>query len=366
MEQHFTQSNEPIGLMVTTGFMTARDVTRLGTCSKLYHDMIAQNSLTWNNISIKNRTLTEYSLPKTLAARNAVTELSVDTNFVGYVPGYMCEFPRLEVFKITQNGQNTQRLPEALINKQQYYHGFGLAERLQQIINSLPPSVISFHSMIYTWSILNEISLPYNIKSLVEVDLGAYTSDNEITEIIYKPSLYHNRLLPNELNIFTKLQVLVLFNTTISYRTVFPNTLHTVVLYNYNQSSFLWPETLRKNIRICTVISNSTNLINILTFNYDPDVKFPNLENLTIIISFFGLTTFSIQSLVDNILVQKLVFPQLKFLRILYRSNVSLPLPIIKTKSTIGLNIFVGPIPDDLEIDNARQILDLSSLNIFN
>ncbi len=364
MEQHFTQSNEPIGLMVTTGFMTAQDITRLGTCSRLYYDSVTLNLLTWSNISIKNRRLTKSSLPTTLVARSAVTELSIYTDFICFVPDYMCEFPRLEVVKLLGNKFSIfLDLPACLVNTPRNIdYQLQVHQKIKQLLKSLPSSVVSFSSTIDA-NLFQEINLPHHIKLLEDMDLVNYSSDNEITEIrkLYNPNTYYRTLGSNVFSKFPKLEVLVLFHSVIAHCTVFPDSLHTFISYQNNQCSFPWPEKLRKIVRTIILVTSSMSLINMLTTPFGSNIIFSKLENLSIITNNWSIEYKDLHAVVHNLLLQReLVFPNLKNLRILH-TLVTLQNPIIETTTTNGLNIFVGPTPDDVNINNIQELKYLCS-----
>ncbi len=346
MEQHFTQSNEPIGLMVTIVYMTAQDVTRLGSTSKLYYESVTLNPFTWDNISIKNRTLTKSNLPTTLVARSAVTELLIHTELLRYALQFICEFPRLEFIKLTTSYAFTeQHLATPLLKPDNFNN---LSDRFQEsfehLIKSLPPSVTSLDSNCNTWCSDNSIQLPPHIKILRSNNLHSYTHDNEVVSI---KTLYLYRSTSVLFN-FPKLEELVLdYNEQLSDSLIFPETMHTFISYNHMyQTNFPWTENLGKHVRTIKLFTRSPDQIKILR-NPFSNFVFPYLEYLMIVLeecNYFSLAC----AMTNNIIQQKTqVFPQLKYLVILYHSTSELSCPTIYN-CIIGLNYFIGPIPDNL------------------
>ncbi len=361
MEQHFTQSNEPIGLMVTTSFMTRQDITRLGTCSKLYHEMVAQNSLAWENTKLKNIHLTVDSLPSTLAARGAVVELFIHANLIRRSVQFMCELPRLNWVKIIKSStrQVVAKPLSVSIESITTIDGLTFQKIFENFMECLPSTVQILEFYVDVGCLKkNSINLPLNINTLINVRLDSFTHNNNVKTIFQL-----NKPIGTEsLMKFPSLKRIVTSNVQFNNRYMFPNSLVTFFSYHdeiHNTAIWPWPENIATNVRTIILVTASTlQILRLLMFD-ENNIVYSKLENLMIVIN-RRYQLHNAQIILKKILQSTTPnMPLLKNLVIFYKLDEELKqLSTTKISTSVtGCKTLIGPVPHNLNIRDIPQML---------
>ncbi len=324
LQQHFTDSYDPIGILVTIEFMNARDITRLGTCSKEFYNMVALNPSSWNHIKLSNTNLYEHKLPKTSVARSAVTTLFLNPELIPYSIHFMADFNRLENILVEDDNRvESTKLSKPINNYSlpkftgYFYLHNDLPRLIKLLLDHVPKSTCLLDLQLDSELPISSITLPENIHTLSCDELNVFTHSPFIKKIqlcgnFNEPDFYQ----------FPNLESITCYTENISMCHT-PNSLHTYISYSHYGSGFPWSQEASNSLRQTRfVVSAEDKEIDNFLSNKLGEAFFPNLETLQIILEtwYESMTLCSIaNSVTKNILKYKSSnFPKLTQLSVFW------------------------------------------------